>query len=120
MQAARLCTEIAPAHSGPEVAGEGREGDVDGLAGFPATVVAAEAGAAGKPEQLTFDFGDEMSLFTRLLLRDPPAASAAGCPSIADRPAKVEGVTVAVKAAARHDVSDQEIRGLAQVTRWGR
>ena len=120
MQAARSSSEIATAHSGPEIAPDGRDADADCLAGFPIAAAAGNAGASAKPEQLSFDFGDEMSLFTRVLLREPPAETATMRPANTGRSERGGSVKAVAKAVTRADVSDQERQGLLRTMHWGR
>lgn len=112
MQAARLSSEIAASSSGSAFTVGRPDADVDGLAGFPTT------DPTGKPEQLSLDLGDEMSLFARVLTHPGPVAM-----SRAASPARVEvaeGAEAATKAAARADVSAQELQGLFRTKGWGR
>lgn len=106
MQADRLSTQSAHTDASRErPAQHGAEAEVDGLAGLPLT------DALDKPEQLSFDFDEELSLFTRLLVAERAEAAPA---SVATEPPR------APSAAVRTDVSVQEIAGLSRVTRWGR
>ena len=70
MQAVRLSPEIAASSSDLQTGAGRSDADVDGLAGFPTT------DPTDKPEQLSLDLGDEMSLFTRLLTRAAPLPTA--------------------------------------------
>lgn len=109
MQSARLSTEIVASQSAADPAGGRSEADVDGLAGFPTT------DTVEKPEQLNLDFGDEMSLFTRMLLRETPAP-------VSRTPAfgRIDRLDTSAKVVARADVSAQELEGLFRTTGWGR
>lgn len=115
MQAARQSSEIAASPSGSAFTAGRPDSDVDGLAGFPTT------DPTGKPEQLSLDLGDEMSLFARVLTHPAPVAM-----SRAASPARVEGIEAAeaaeaaTKTAARADVSAQELQGLFRTKGWGR
>ena len=103
MPSVRSAATNANVQPGREAAAAGTDADVDGLAGFPTT------DRNEKPEQLTLDFGDELSLFTRVLIREPRAT-----------PMRAGDGVCAAAAPARLDVSRQEAFGLLQSSRWGR
>ena len=109
MQAVRLSPEIAASSSDLQTGAGRSDADVDGLAGFPTT------DPTDKPEQLSLDLGDEMSLFTRLLTRAAPLPTAP-----ATSAERVEAAEPVARAATRHDVSAQEVQGLFRTTAWGR